>query len=271
MLVRRAPEFPRRKSTRRGRRRNVPKEIFLYYNNVNGFRSKKHSICKIVEGLGPDIVALCETKRPDQTGNRVVSKDILKGYDVLERNVKQGQEGLLIGVRIGSYVKMQEVTESEWKNILTIQIEYPNFTARIILTHAPQETDKAEDRENFYEEMMTQVERGETSGDVVVVVGDFNARIESHDGMIKGTSSNGKLATQIITDHDLSVCNFDAKAEGKWTRLRNNKDGSVDASTIDYILISNKVAHTITEFSVDESKIYCPYREKLEKGEKKLV
>ena len=94
------PETESKKTGRRRRRKKPPKEVTLFYNYVRGFLSKEHSINAIISGLSPDVVALCETKRPKQTGK----KDILKGYEVIERNVKQGQEGLMIGVRTGSCV-----------------------------------------------------------------------------------------------------------------------------------------------------------------------
>ena len=82
----------------------------------------------------------------------------------------------MVGAKKGSFRNITEVTESDMRNILTVRIEYASLTLRIILIHAPQETDNIGDREDFFNELATQVERGANSEDVVVVMGDFNAR-----------------------------------------------------------------------------------------------
>ena len=53
-------------------------------------------------------------------------------------------------------------------------------------------------------------------------------------GVITGLSSNGKLAADVINKYKLRVCNFSSQAEGKWTRIRAHKDGSIEKSSIDY-------------------------------------
>ena len=83
----------------------------------------------------------------------------------------------MVGVKAGTFCDFQDVTESEWYNIFAVRIIYTNFTLRVILVHGPQEKEKSEERENFFEELATQVDRGFTSGDRVVVIGDLNASI----------------------------------------------------------------------------------------------
>ena len=116
------------------------KGIKVMYNNINGFLSKKDSLFKIVESIDPDIIALCETKKAG-----LIKKDELTSYKVLERNLKRGKEGILFGVRKGTFYSICDITDSEMKNLMTVKIEYPSFNLRVVIIHAPQETDKHED------------------------------------------------------------------------------------------------------------------------------
>ena len=221
----------------------------------------------------PDILALCETKRPPPppAKKNMKKKEIIPGYEVLERNVKQGKEGLMIGVKKGTFCNMQDVTETDLKNLFTVRISYQNFVLRIILIHAPQETEKVDVRQEFFDELATQVERGLTSSDTTIVVGDFNSRIGEENGMISSLSGNGRLTAELIDHYNLCVCNFSNQAEGKSTRIRPNKDGSIDRSTIDYALVTSNIYPNIKSFLVDEGKFYCPYREIREKKVKRIV
>ena len=85
----------RERKTKRGpRKKNSPsKPLKIYYNNINGFNSKQDSLKKIIAETSPDIVALCETKRPKMARKK---KDDMPGYDILEKNVKQGKEGIMV-------------------------------------------------------------------------------------------------------------------------------------------------------------------------------
>ena len=165
----------------------------------------------------------------------------------------------MVGVKAGTFCDFQDVTESEWDNIFTVRIMYTNFTLRVILVHGPQEKEKSEERENFFEELATQVDRGFTSGDRVVVIGDLNARISNEEGKVVGTSSNGKLSANLVSEYKLQICNFSENVEGKWTRIRNNLDGSIEKSTIDYAILDEQLYAVLSEVLIDESKLYCPY------------
>ena len=59
------------------------------YNNINGYLSKKDSLLRIVESVEPDMIALCETKKIG-----LIKKEDLNEFNVIEKNFKQGQEGL---------------------------------------------------------------------------------------------------------------------------------------------------------------------------------
>ena len=224
------------------------------------------SLEKILSSIDPDIIALCETRK----GGRL-KEDELQVYEVKERNAKPGKEGLLVGVRKNSFVSLRDITDTEMKNVLTVRIEYPNFYLRVIIAHAPQETANVEERVEFFEELMVQVERGDASGDQVLLLGDFNARLVSDLNSVNAESSpNGKLMADVIQKYSMQVCNFDEKCSGQWTRIQVKKDEEI-RSTLDYIVVQKEMFGSLSSILIDEEKIFTPYRETKVRKKKKIT
>ena len=238
------------------------------YNNINGYLTKKDSLENIVQALDPDIIALCETKKAG-----CIKKQELSSYKVIEKNLKPGKEGILIGVRKGTYNNVQEISDTELKNIMTLKIVYPTFNLRVVVVHAPQETDKVEARQEFFEELFVQVERGLTSGDELIILGDLNGRIACEMGKYvpENDSPNGKQVCELVNKHGLKVGNFHKQCTGKWTRIQPCKKGGVKKSVLDYFLMSNTLHDSLQSVLIDEEKIYCPYRVITEKGKQRVV
>ena len=238
------------------------------YNNINGFLSKKESVEKIVSLLNPDIIAFCETKKG---GN--IKKDQLKTYDIIEKTLKRGKEGLLIGIKKGTFTSVREITNSELKNIMAIRIEYPKVNLRVIIGHAPQETERKEIREEFFEELDVQVERCVSSGDELLILCDFNGRIGYEKGRynVCNNSVNGSQLCDLILKYNLSVGNFHENCEGKWTRVQSMANGDVKKSVLDYIVSTPVIHKSIKSVLIDEEKIYCPYSIRKLKGSQKAI
>ena len=241
----------------------------VYYNNINGYQSKEQSFLKIIKETSPDIIALCETKRGQM--KETSRDDVIPGYKTLENNVKRGKEGLMVALKKGSFKTFREVTDKESKNIFTVRVEYPNITVRIIILHAPQETDKVEERSEFFEEVTEQIERCHTSEEVPIVLGDFNARTEYKEGKVAADSSNGKMLLEMVENFRMKIANYHPLTSGQWTRIQKRKDGSIKRSMLDYVLLQQELYETIGEMIVDEEKIHCPYRETKSKAGKQIT
>ena len=218
--------------------------------------------------MDPDILALCETKKAGRT-----KKDVLSACDIIEKPLKQGKEGLMLCVRKGSFTSIREITDTELKQLLTVRIVYPSVCIRVIVVHAPQETDTVEKRQEFFEELSVQIERCIMSGDEMLIMGDLNARIgsEGHKIVPLENSPNGKELSQLILIHNLHAANFHQNCEGKWTRIQACKDGTTKKSVLDYILMQQSMYDKLVRLEIDEEKIYCPYRETFPKGKRKIV
>ena len=118
---------------------------------------------------------------------------------------------------------------------------------------------------------MVQVERGDSSGDQVVLLGDFNALLVSDLESIDAEASpNGKLLADVIKKYQMQVCNFHEKSSGQWTRIQSKK-GEEIKSTLDYIIVQSQMFGSLSSFLVDEDKIFTPYREIKERKKQKIT
>ena len=145
---------------------------------------KRQSLVQAINIMKPDIVALCETKLGAS------SKPSIQGYEPKYKNLVYGKEGLLVAAKEGTFLSIDEVTQkTDECNVLAVRVRYPNFTLRVIVGHAPQETSKPELRQSFFESLKLEVERGQLNGDTVLVLSDMNGRLKTVDGKIQGHSS----------------------------------------------------------------------------------
>ena len=177
----------------------------------------------------------------------------------------------MLAVKKGTFQSIEEVTKTNLKNILTVRIQYKLEMIRIIILHAPQETDSCDNRTEFFEEMLVQAQRSTDAGDRLIILGDFNARIHTEDNKVKSSSPNGKLLQQLIEENNLKVGNFSPQASGSWTRIQRKKDGEVSKSVIDYVLLQDDTLSFLESMVVDEEKIQCPYRKINTKRNKKII
>ena len=263
----------KKRNTKRGGKKNKNKRVEppstnklkIFYNNVNGFMSKRESLNQIIKSEDPDIIALCETKLGLQ------SKPKISGYESEYLNTKRGKEGHLIAVKESLLMEMVNMTldkPEEDRNIFTVQLKRSNVSIRIILAHAPQETDKLETRTRFFENLKLEVERGELSGDSIIVVGDMNGRVDLGD--CERRSPNGDLLKEVIHTHKLQVANSHPNTAGKWTRIQKSKKGEIK-STIDYMLLDESLYNGLNDMLVDEGKIITPYWITTKKGVRSVV
>jgi hypothetical protein len=210
----------------------------------------------------PDLVALCETKLHR---NSLLE---IEGYKTVKSNLKAGKEGILLAAKQGSFNTIEKTYESELRNLATFEVNYPEETLRIIVAHGPQEDAAVEEKEEFYNDLKAEIERELSTGDRLMILGDFNARLEAGEDVT--SKGSGKLLEEVISIYKLKVMNFSPLTEGKWTRIQLNKSREIK-STIDYVIADESTHMKLEKLTIDESKIFTPYHVKKEKGQKKVV
>ena len=118
-----------------------------------------------------DILLLSETKV-------YTSKAInIKGYQSFPvvRKDRQGG-GIFIGVRHGSCETVM-VSQGDDTDFVTVRLKNNREGIRFILAYGPQENDPGINRNLFYQNLSIQIEQAFLTGDSVIMVGDFNAKL----------------------------------------------------------------------------------------------
>ena len=134
-----------------------------------------------------------------------------------------------------------------------------NIPVRLIAVYGLQETCSVDDREEFYDELSTEIENCSMYADNPIITGDFNAKIEFQDPDIAHLSANGKCQCHVIEKYSLQVLNFHPKCTGKWTRVRD-KNGITEKSVIDYILTNHFMADHVDLVLIDEERLMTPFK-----------
>ena len=235
--------------TRRGRGRK-PTSLEIFYLNIRGFKSKADSLEIIINSQNPDVVVLCEIKCVSPCVVRKFFKAL--GYDVLIKKKS--------GIAIAAKHKLDiiEVSKSVHDNLLAGSVKIGSTELSIIAVYGLQETDQAETRLEFYEELSIEIQASQERSSNTVLVGDFNAKVSMHDDVVVADSPNGGLLVNMIQQFDLNVLNFNDKCEGVWTRVQQKKD-IVERSIIDYVITTKSMELVPTKMVIDEEKLLAPY------------
>ena len=118
----------------------------MYYININGFKVRADSLEAIILSLNkPDVVVLCEI--------RTVSSGTIRKYfeDLGYYNILKIESGVVIAAKFK--LNMVNVTKSAHDNVLAGCVKVGNSDITVIALYGPQETEKADVRSEFYEEV----------------------------------------------------------------------------------------------------------------------
>ena len=105
-------------------------------------------------------------------------------------------------------LNMVNVTKSAHDNVLAGCVKVGNSDITVIALYGPQETEKADVRSEFYEEVEVEVQACVDRGSQPVLVGDLNAKIASDNNIITGVSPSGSLLKDVLSQFSLNVLNF---------------------------------------------------------------
>ena len=199
-------------------------------------------------------------ERRNEKGQKSKLTTLLPGFKLFSKVTKLGQGGLLLAVRKNMFVSSMEVTSSLDKNILSVRLAVSeSLNLRIILAYGPQESEAVVIRQEFMTELSIELQNSLDNGDVPIILGDLNAKIENNNSTIVGLSSNGKLLVKLLNEFDLNVLNFSDKCEGKWTHeIRTTGEKSV----LDYVLSPTLFEKSVVSMIIDEDCVFCPFSSK---------
>ena len=217
------------------------------------------SLQVILDDVKPDIISLNEIKTSSSGKVGLFFKQ--KGYDPLVRV----SGGIVVAAK--KKLRMINVTTTDSPNILVGFI--PGLNVRIITAYGPQETDHKDDRQEFFDELSTEIQACEFVGSNPIIVGDLNSKIVLAEGIVKPSTSNGEMLNNLLDTFSLKVLNFNELCDGKWTRVQI-VNGIEVKSVIDYCITNKTISEKLENMIVDEEKLICPYRIKKTKKVTKL-
>ena len=95
--------------------------------------------------------------------------------------------------------------------------------------------------------------------------------MQEHDeGNLKACKGNGKQLKEVVEMYGLKVLNIDPETDGKWTRIQK-KGNEYCKSEIDFIITDGSTQKKTSKITIDEDKMYTPYRNKKEGKKSTLV
>ena len=94
------------------------------------------------------------------------------------------------------------------------------------MAYGPQEYDSKEVIDEFYQNVMIQIERALGSDDSVCLIGDLNAKLGNDIILsdIHEISLNGTILRDLVRKYNLSVINATDLCQGTFTRVNNKKN-----------------------------------------------
>ena len=103
----------------------------------------------------------------------------------------------------------------------------------------------------------------------IVIELDANAKIDMTNTSEGNTSANGQLLLNVVNNNSLIVVNKLDLCLGKITRSRVTEKVK-EESTLDYILVCQRMAPFITKMNIDEEQIYTLTKFANKKGGKSM-
>ncbi|MCP4975685.1 MAG: hypothetical protein GY931_05945, partial [Maribacter sp.] len=226
------------------------------YCNVNGWSNKKMELVEsILNEKGLDILAITEHKK-----NR---KHDLPNFHTYERwascrEIERGG-GTAIWIKKGKFQRVSTIPmapiKKEWEYDQTwIALDTGVHKIAIgVVYYRPVGVNC--DREELIEKMQALTVRILELQDKdyeVIVLGDFNAKIETSKDGYFGTDPAGKCLIDTTMLTGLEVLNFNPITQGKFTWVPQGKRENQTKSTLDYILHDSRI--TFTKCEIDETR-----------------
>ena len=144
--------------------------------------------------------------------------------------------------------------EDQDQEILWIKLENGRTKTHIGIFYGPQEKCSNEEAERQYAQLMAQVNKLRTQGEIILM-GDFNAKLEiKRDNINQEISRNGKLLEKMIKETNTIPISTKAH-KGAWTRTRKRLD-NMEKSIIDYVIMSSRIAECTKFINIDEDGIF---------------
>nr|CAI5849927.1 unnamed protein product [Callosobruchus analis] len=206
--------------------------------------SKLTQILKEMYLLNIKVLGLCETRWPG-SGEKLNSNGSLLIYLGKEENEERiGGVGIILSkIARNSLLSWHPVSD----RIITVRLKTPVRKTSIVQCYAPTEISNKEQKEDFHEKL-TGVLQKINKGDIIVMMGDLNAKVGNNNTNFEdimgrhgvGTrNENGRLLVELCLENNLVIGGtlFPHREYHKITWISPDK---TTENQIDHIMISKK-------------------------------
>ena len=118
------------------------------------------------------------------------------------------------------------------------------------LVYGQQENASRSEVEDEYSCLSTELQRITKVSNKIILLGDFNAKLATHNASQLHASRNGLILRQFIDENNLKVMNDSPKCKGFWTR--EHQHNSNQKSVIDYVLHKTEMEEHITSMIIHD-------------------
>ena len=208
---------------------------------------KISSLMSVAKANDSHIIAITETKigniTPDTPDYHWINGP---------RNQHGGGVALLIREDIKHHINKPPELEDQDQEIKWIEFTSGKNKVYIGVYYGPQEKVSEEEAERQYSQLTTQITKLKKRGEVLLV-GDFNAKLEINNNIVKQKiSRNGKYMQRMLEQTSMIPKSLEADI-GHWTRVKR-KDTN-ERSVIDYVLMTEKLAENTKYLEIDETGV----------------
>ena len=211
---------------------------------------KKYEIEDLIEKQekrGIVITCLVETHQTEDRYNWNTK------WDVIERRREDKDKkggGLMLIQKRDDTTKLKK-KDTRNADILVAEGKIENAKTKIILVYlATGSSNESRERNNRIKEELEETLNESEDDEGIIILGDFNGHI-SEIGKQK-EDRNGKIMKQIADLYNLSILNLEEKCIG--SKTWGQKDVT---STIDFVLVNNKMRNQFNEMRIDEKQEKC--------------
>ena len=224
--------------------------MFILGANSAGLLNKRESFERNLNLFLPGAFFVQETKLRKK--NKIKHPNYVT-FEFLRENSAGG--GLLIAVH--KSLKPVSVSNDNEEEVLVVEATIASKKVRLINAYGPQEDEKDDIRESFFNRIDQEVKGSKLAGALVCLEMDANAKLgpEIIKGDPKEKSKNGRLLERVVVENDLVVVNGMEICKGVVTRYRKTVN-SEEKSVLDYFIVCKRFYKIIKSMTVDEERIY---------------
>ena len=208
--------------------------------------------------MKPDVITLNETH---YTNRKKVN---IKGYRTYDRNRVSTGGG--IATLVDKKYENDTFLVSKGKDTEFVVTKHTQFAVPVNVINVYGESEcrtKNSDVEDKWFEIVTEINKIENKGELLVLAGDLNKHVgKVINGNHKRTSFGGKLILDLLETQNYVLLNASNKVQGgPFTRFDpSDPEDDSGKSALDLIIVSKELVKHLDTFIIDKEQSFTPFR-----------